>query len=306
MFFQKAHQGKNAWWRWVLVIVGTLAIWFVGHTPLIVFMETERQRLGLGEQAFLDGTFPANVDQNLYLFLALIPFALGFLALWLLVRGLHRKPLLAVMTGRPRFDWRRACVAFAVWFAVSMVGIFVIMPASAYTYQFDPARFLPLLLIALLLLPLQTTFEEVFFRGYLMQGLYLLSRSRIVALAIVTTIFVLIHLANPEFNRDYVIGAALYITISVLLGLTAVLDDGLEVPSGLHAANNFVLVAIISSPDGSFATPSLYSAELSLLMVHSPWLDIALAVAVFLILAFIYGWRFGRFTDPLPPPAEQI
>jgi hypothetical protein len=138
-----------------------------------------------------------------------------------------------------------------------------------------------------------------------MQGIYLLARSRIVALVVVTTIFVLIHLANPEFNRDYATGAALYATISVLLGLSAVLDDGLEVPIGLHAANNFFLVVIISSPEGSFSTPSLYSAELAVLMASSPWLDMALAFAVFCVLAVIYGWRFGRLREPAPQPVPQ-
>lgn len=306
MFFRKAHEGKNAWWRWTVTIGGTLAAWFVGHLPVLAFIEVERQRLGLDEDAFFSGPFPAGVNQNVFLFLALIPFAVAFFALWLLVRGLHGKPLVSAMTGRPRFDWRRAFVAFAVWLAVAAIGTFILMPVSAYTFQFDPARFVPLLLIAVLVLPLQTTFEEVFFRGYLMQGVYLLSRSRMAALVVVTTIFVLIHLANPEFARDYVTGFVLYLTISVLLGLSAVLDDGLEVPIGLHAANNFFLVTIISSPDGSFATPSLYSAELSVLMANSPWLDMALAAAAFCILAALYGWRFGRLREPTAPLSDPV
>ena len=306
MFFLKAHQGQNAWWRWVVTIIGTLVIWFFGHIPALMFIDAETKRLGLGPNAFFGGPFPDGVDRNLFLLLALIPFALGFFALWLLIRWLHKKPLTAVMTGRPRFDWRRAFLAFALWLIISIIGAFVLMPASAYNNQFNASLFWPLLLIALTLLPLQTTFEEVFFRGYLMQGFYLLSKSRIAALLIVTAAFVLIHLANPEFNRDYAVGVIVYITISVLLGVSAVLDDGLEIPCGLHAANNFFVVAILSPTDGSFATYALYATELSVTMMYSPWLDIALAIAIFLLLGFIYRWRLAQFAEPGTPPAAQI
>jgi membrane protease YdiL (CAAX protease family) len=306
MFFAKAHQGRNGWWRWLLTITGTLTVWLIGHAPILAFIQMETERLGLGEQAFFGGTFPAGVDQNVYFLLVLIPFALAFVAMWLLIRLLHRKPLVAVMTGRPRFDWRRAFLAYALILALSVIGAFVIMPVSAYTYQFDPERFLLLLLMALFLLPLQTTFEELFFRGYLMQGFYLLLKSRMAALIVVTGAFVLIHIANPEFNRDYLVGATLYITISVLLGLSAVLDDGLEIPCGMHAANNFFLVAILSPADGSFATYALYTTELPVLMMYSPWLDIALAVVAFSTLASIYGWRLSRLREPVSPPAEQV
>jgi membrane protease YdiL (CAAX protease family) len=306
MLFENAYLGRNAWWRWGLTIAVTILVWLVGHAPILIFIEMERTRLGLGEHAFFEGPFPAGVDQNLYFLLVLIPFALGFVTLWLMIRWVHKKPLVAVMTGRPAFEWRRAIFAYVLWLALSIVGAFVIMPASAYTFQYEPLRFLPLLLMAIFFLPLQTTFEEVLFRGYLMQGLYLLLRSRLVAFVLVTAAFVLIHVANPEFSRDYVVGAALYITISVLLGLAAVLDDGLEIPCGIHAANNFFLVAILSPTDGSFATYALYTSSLEIMMVHSPWLDIGLAVVALIVLAIVWRWRLSRFMPSAGKTLKQL
>jgi membrane protease YdiL (CAAX protease family) len=305
MFFMKAHQGRNAWWRWLATISGTLTLWFAGHIPLLVFATSEARRLGLSEDAILGAGIPPGIDRNLFLLYSLLPFVVGFLALWFFIARLHRRPLLSAMTGRPRFDWRRAFLAFVLWGAILAAGTFAFMPAGSYHYQFDPAVFWPLLLIALALIPIQTTFEEVFFRGYLLQGVSLLTGNKITPLIVVTLIFTLVHFANPEFNQDYVKGGLSYLSLSLLFGLTAVIDDGLEVPAGIHAANNLLLVLVLNPVDGSFTTHAVFSASIADMMRLSPWLDIASAVLAFLLLAFALNWRFAALTTPTRPQEQR-
>jgi uncharacterized protein len=306
MFFERAREGRNSWWRWLLTIVGTVVMWLVGQIPIIAFIEQQRLKLGLPEDAFLGGDFPVDVDRNIFLVLLLIPSVVGFLTLWLLIRWLHRRPLISVMTGRPRFAWGRAFFAFAVWMIVSGFSGFLLLPADSYSLQFNAVLFVPLLVIALVLVPIQTTFEEVLFRGYLMQGIGLIAKNKLVPFIVTTLLFVLLHFSNPEFgSASYTTGFLAYLSLSVLFGLATVLDDGIEIAAGLHAANNLFLVLILSPTDGSFTTYSIFTSSLAALLQFSPWLDIALAAVALVIFAIAYRWRLATLTEPIKPPADQ-
>ena len=302
MFFQKAYQGRNAWWRWLLTIVLVIAFWLLGHVPVVGFMEAMRRQLGLGDEAFLGGAFPAGVDRNLFLALALLPFVVAFVAMRLLIPLIHRRPFLSVITGRDRFDWSRAWVGLIVGLAVSVIGTFAILPPGSYHWQYDPERFWPLLAIAVLMIPLQSAAEEILFRGYLMQGLALILKNKIAPLIIVTLLFALAHLGNAEFAGMFGKVLVVYLLLSVLFGLCAVLDDGLEISCGLHASNNLFLAVVLSPEDGSLPSYSLFATKLAPVLAYSPWLDIGLTVLTFGVLAGVYRWRLRMLTEPTTPP----
>lgn len=304
MFFQNAYLGRNSWWRWGATIIVTLGVWIVAHIPVIGYSAAETERLGLGPDAFVTGAFPEGVDRNVFLFLMMAPFVVAFFTLWLCVRLFHRRPFLSVLTGRPRFDWSRAFVAFALWIVVSVIGTFALLPASAYSYQFDPARFWPLLAIALTMIPLQCAFEEVFMRGYLMQGLGRLLRNKIVPLILVTSLFTAAHFGNPEFAAGQRTVLIVYMLISILFGLCAVIDDGLEVSIGLHAASNVFLAVVMSPVDGSLATYSLYTTTLAEVLKFSPHTDLIQMAVTFAIMFAVYRWRFATLVEPVTPRAD--
>ena len=93
-----------------------------------------------------------------------------------------QKDLTQVTTGRTSFDYSRFLYA-------ALLGLCaLILTTLAYRFllgvdvtlqTLDLRVYIPVILIALVLIPIQTSFEEVFFRGYLMQGLSLLTRNRI-------------------------------------------------------------------------------------------------------------------------------
>ena len=168
MLFQNAYIGRNRWWRWVITVIGVIIVQVIASVPLAMYSFFEARRQGIALDAFL-ARLPEDTDRNTFLALSLLPFLFTFLGLWLLIRWLHRKPLRVVLTGRARFDWGRAIVAFVLWFAILGATILIFLPDGAYTYQFNAEKFLPLVLIAVVLFPLQASAEEFFFRGYLMQ-----------------------------------------------------------------------------------------------------------------------------------------
>lgn len=302
MFFEKAHEGRNGWWRWLLTILITLGVMILANVPLFTFLGMEAERLGINADQFDLGSPPRGLDRNRFFALFLAPFVAGFFALWLCIRLLHAKPFLSAVTGRPRFDWRRAAIAFVVWFVLLGAGSFAFLPAGSLTLQFDPSAFWPLLLIAFALIPIQGAFEEILFRGYFMQGLSLLAKNKLVPLIVVTVLFTLVHAGNPEFSADQLRIGLSYLTVAALFGLIAVLDDGLEAPCGVHAANN-IFGAVVLRPDasGTFFTDSLFTAPFAALLNLSPWLDLATALTAFCIFFYVFGWRFSKILEPVKP-----
>ncbi|MEY3374221.1 MAG: hypothetical protein RIT18_852, partial [Actinomycetota bacterium] len=73
---------------------------------------------------------------------------------------------------------------------------------DSYTWSFDAARFFPYLLVAFTLIPLQTTAEEVFYRGWIQQRLENGRRSIYLVSVIGGALFALPHLGNPEVSGN--------------------------------------------------------------------------------------------------------
>ena len=66
------------------------------------------------------------------------------------------------------------------------------------TFQPPGGEFLLFLVVAVILVPVQSGFEEVFLRGYLLQGLMQFLRNKVVLAILTGVIFALPQLANPE------------------------------------------------------------------------------------------------------------
>jgi membrane protease YdiL (CAAX protease family) len=204
---------------------------------------------------------PAGPAATLGLFL--VPSAAVLLATLAVAAVVHRRPAATLVRadGCPR--WRRAVLGGAVWAAASAVFEVIasrLYPGS-YTWTFDPPRFYPLLVVCLLLVPLQAAAEELFFRGYLMQGLAVALRRGWAALAASSAAFAVVHLGNPEIDRFGPFFVLYYAGIGVTLALFTVLDDGLEVAIGAHTANNLWGALVVSFPGSVLDTPALLRME---------------------------------------------
>jgi membrane protease YdiL (CAAX protease family) len=150
-----------------------------------------------------------------------------------------------------------------VWAGAAAVfeGVAYLLYPESYTWTFDPARFVPLLVVCLLMVPLQSAGEELLFRGYLMQGLGLAIRRGWGVLAVTSLSFAAVHLGNPELARFGPAFVLYYAGIGVALGLATLLDDGLEVAIGAHVANNLWGALVVSFPGSVLDTPALLRME---------------------------------------------
>lgn len=265
-FISNAFIGKNSFVRYfggILIII--FASQVIGAIPLAVTMAV-KMFSGGGELNFDNPTDLSGlgIDQNVNLVLLLIPFIAGLLGIWLVIRLLHGRTLKQTITGRAEFAWNRFFSAAGFWLVLlTMMGVvnYMLNPDN-FVLNFQPDKFFILIIIALLLLPLQTAFEEVFFRGYLMQGIIVGSRNLGVALITTSLVFGLLHIFNPEV-KEFGIALALpqYIILGLIMGIATLMDDGLELALGVHAMNNVFLAIFITFNASALQTPALFSIK---------------------------------------------
>ena len=90
-----------------------------------------------------------------------------------------------------------------------------------------------------------------------MQGFGNLARNRWFPLLMTSLIFGGLHILNPEVDKMGYSILIYYIGTGLLLGLFTLLDDGLELALGFHAANNLVGALLVTSSWSVFQTHSL-------------------------------------------------
>jgi len=262
----------------------------IGQLPLTFVIIQER----VGEISSQDPMdLLRNIDKNLQLFLLLIPFAAGFIGLWLVLKKLHLRPLLSIVTARKAIDWRRIFFAFLVWTLVTVllvVGDYFISPES-YEWNFTLSKFAILFIIAVLFIPIQTSLEEFIFRGYLMQGFSGLFKNSWVPLLMTSLIFGYLHLFNPEVEKLGYGILVYYIGTGLFLGIMTIMDDGIELALGFHAANNLTTALLVTSSWTAFQTESV------LIDISEPSLgpELILSLLLFyplllLLMSYKYGW----------------
>ena len=159
-----------------------------------------------------------------------------------------------------------------------------------YVYNFKLVPFLIFLFLGLILIPLQTSFEEYFFRGYLMQGLGLATKSRWFPFVFTSIAFGLMHIANPEVGKMGYIILIYYVGTGFFLGILTLMDEGLELALGFHAANNLFGALLLTSDWSAFQTHSI----LKDVAEPSAGFEVILPVfIIFPILVFIFSKKYG-------------
>jgi hypothetical protein len=91
----------------------------------------------------------------------------------------------------------------------------------------------------------------------LMQGLGALCKNKWVPLIITSTLFGLLHIANPEIEKLGYILLVHYIGTGFFLGIITLMDDGLELALGFHAANNLFTALLVTADWTAFQTHSV-------------------------------------------------
>ena len=264
MFLEKVYQGKNDIGRWIAMIVILLIVTqIVGGIPLGIMIFLKRMDnpdLVPNPENLMDLS-AFEIPPITGFALMIIPFVLGLVALLLLMKPLHERPILSVVTGHSSFRWNRFFWGAGIWLVLLSAYAFFATATGIQKIelQFDSTTFFILIAVSLFLLPFQTGFEEVLFRGYLMQGFSKIFKYRWIPLLFTSLLFGSLHFFNPEV-KEY--GAAIvmpqYIWFGIFFGICALMDDGLELAWGVHAINNIFLSVFFTQDSSALQTPALY------------------------------------------------
>ena len=269
MFFINAFQeGTNQWWKYLLTFIMVLLGMMLGSLPYFVaiYVGIGNKNPTFSSDQIVAGIFSMDtalhdLDPNMILVLMLLQFILGFAFLYIFVRSLHLKQFASLVSARNNVNWLKMLKAFGVWFLLLglMEGVGYWQHPENYQWNFQPSAFLVLVLIALILLPIQTSLEELLIRGYLMQGVGLLVKNRWLPIIITALVFAAMHGANPEVAAYGASKMMLYyFVVGLFFAVVTVMDDGLEIALGFHAANNIFVATMVNSPDAALATPALF------------------------------------------------
>ena len=231
------------------------------------------------------------LGSNTVLVILLAPLAFGLVVVLGWTKLVHPQSIRSLTTSRTRIDWKRVFFAFSLWAAITigLTAIDYLVSPGDYVLNFRWDAFWKLALIAILLIPLQTSFEEYLFRGHMMQGLGILFRNRWMPLLLTSVIFGLMHLGNPEVEKLGFGIMVFYIGTGFFLGIITLMDEGLELALGFHAANNLVTALLVTSEWTAFQTDSLLKD------VAEPGLewDAYLPLLLFPLLLFFFAWKYG-------------
>tara|TARA_B100001113_G_scaffold189773_1_gene155439 strand:- start:602 stop:1510 length:909 start_codon:yes stop_codon:yes gene_type:complete len=243
------------------------------------------------------------IPSNLRFFLLMIPSLITLPGIWLVVVKLHELSFKTILTKRKKIDYNRIIFSFLVWGAI-VTSFFIIgyfMTPENYVYNFKLKEFLILSVIAILLVPVQTTVEELVFRGYLMQGFGGLFNSRLLALFFTSVIFGLLHLSNPEVAALGNLILIQYLGYGFALGIMTLMDDGLELAIGSHAANNLVIVLLVTSSWTVVETESIFRDITDPEMITPAYLLVPLIIFPIILYVFArkYSWKdwYGKLVS---------
>lgn len=239
--------------RWLLGTLIIVIFWQVGGVIMIL---AAADLFGVPAEDL--ETFP-NVAPWKAAFITLVSFIPLFLVVPLLYLTLLRLPFKNLITSHDSISFRRIAHGFlaisAIIFPLTALDLF--LNREDYRYTFDFALFWPYLIVALTLLPIQTTAEEFFFRGWLLRWNTRGAWPIWAVTALNASLFSLPHMLNPEVRDQYLIAFLYFATMGAMLTLATLRDRTLELAIGAHFANNLFAGIFVSYQDSALPSAAL-------------------------------------------------
>jgi len=233
------------------------------------------------------------LDPNIGLIMVLFPFIMGLFAFIILVKPLNNRTLKMTINGTRRIRWDRFFISASVWLILSALYLF-------FCLKFDPANFtinnttsslIVLSVVSVVFIPFQAAFEEILFRGYLMQGFAALLKNRWFPLIMTSVLFGLMHAFNPEVKEyGFLTMMPQYIISGLIFGIVTILDDGIEAAMGAHTVNNAFICIMVTTKSSALQTPALFEQQNYYLWTEFTGLIFS-GIVFILVLKIIFKWN---------------
>jgi membrane protease YdiL (CAAX protease family) len=309
---ESTFTGKNNLWRYLVMIAAVFIVSnTIGAVPLLI---------GLVIKSFSNPNVfslltsnpndysVTGLSENALLVYMLFPFFAGLAAIAFLMKPLHSRTFRSVINGTSQIRWNRFFTAFIVWLGLSALYLIFYLNISPQNFSINNKSYSIIVLaaISLCLIPFQAGFEEVLFRGYLMQGFSAIIRYRWFPLIMTSILFGLMHAINPEVKEyGFFTMMPQYILFGLIFGVVTILDDGIEAAIGAHAANNIFLCVMVTNKSSALQTAALYEQR-----TIFPWIELGAllitGIIFVLILKTIFRWKeMNVISGVVPKPVKS-
>ena len=138
MYIEQAFKFKQDVWRYLLgiLIVFILGWQIIGVIPLGIvswFKASNVEEFITASESAFSTLFP--LKSNLYLFLMLLTFIGGFVALLVVIKFLHHQSFIQLTTSRDKIDWGRFFFGFGII-------AFLTITTTAFDFYSNPENYL--------------------------------------------------------------------------------------------------------------------------------------------------------------------
>ncbi|MDR2624608.1 MAG: CPBP family intramembrane metalloprotease [Methanobrevibacter sp.] len=257
-FLNNVYKGENGWRGYTLTLLLTLFLNSFVAIYYLLFI------LGFYMMINIFNPTPNTISGTVYYFISMfLTTAIAFLFLILSINVFHKRDIFSLINTSKEYNfrgnlikwydrirWNKFFRGLVVWSIFMIVSIFVpyFVDPSKFVLNFNLNQFVILIVLLFLTIPVQASFEELLFRGYLNQGLSLKIKRPIVIIIVSSIVFGLGHVVNGGF--DY---AAMFLNtfsaflFGIITSLTTLTDDGIEFSSGAHITNNIFAFSMVGN-----------------------------------------------------------
>ena len=287
-FIDKAKEGNTSFSSYFLGIVLIISLFLLGSYFLILDLQWN-----FGIESF-DGISQKEIvrilGNNRFLAWLIVPFLFVGLFLVIHTKFVHKRTVLSIFSGRENFDWKRVLFSFSLLFSVLSLFLFIqYLSSDSLIFQFDLQKFIPLFFIAIFLLPIQTSCEELLFRSYILQGIKMRTKKNSIAVLISGLMFGAIHIGNPEIAKIGYHIIVYYMLVGVFLALISLFDNGIELALGYHAANNVFAALMITNNWQAFQTDAVF------MDISDPGMGLDTIIGILFILPLVFFIFYKKY-----------
>ena len=293
---ESTFAGKNSFWRYIVMFAVILIVSnTIGAVPLLIatLIKSASNPAVFSQLAANPNDLSViGLSQNTGFVMMLFPFIAGLIAFILLIKPLNNRTLRITINGSGGIRWNRFFISGAVWMIISALYLMLYLKVDPSNFSINnkTSSLIILSIVSVLFIPFQAAFEEVLFRGYLMQGFAALVKNRWFPVIMTSILFGLMHGFNPEIKEfGFFTMMPQYITFGLIFGIITILDDGIEAAMGAHTANNIFLCIMVTNRSSALQTHALYEQ----FNIH-PWTEflalVITGIIFVLILKIIFKW----------------
>ena len=268
-FLNNVNEGENSIWRYLITIALT---WIVSNliagfllVILIVFYFISTGNLDPIAMVDYINNFDSNAILLLSMTFIIASFSMTFL--FISMKYIHKRDFFSLFNFSKKYDefsgkavswtkrirWNfmlKGALIWSIFLIVLLLIQFILSPETLYL-NFNIENFYLIILLFILAIPIQVLFEELFFRGYLNQGLSLKIKNPLIIILISSFVFSLGHIINGGMDPIFMVSNVLItFIIGIIFSVATLTTNGIEWAVGAHLANNF-FAFIISSSEGS-------------------------------------------------------